>query len=199
MLKIPPGLRIMGLDLSIAGTGICVPDPDRGFRAWTIRLDANLGDHRLGIIRRTIRAHAPGIDFAVIEDLPRNAMNALPSAMAQGVARDELIECGVPFVKVVPSTLKLYATGHGKADKRAMVAAMRKLTSIKPDTHNAADAFWLWHAGMDRVGRPYGPHPGALRMRLDVVDWTPVQDVIDAAIMAQERAQSFGSLSAEGS
>jgi len=184
-------VRILGLDLSIAGTGICLPDEDQGFRAWTLKLDPNIGDFRLGIIRRAIRAQLPGIDFAVIEDLPRNAMNAAPTAMVQGIARDEMNEAGVPYVKVVPSTLKLYATGHGKSDKRKMVASMREATGIKPDTHNAADAFWLWQLGMDRVGTPVCVIPAARRHRLDVVDWTPVQDVIDAAIMRETGVQSF--------
>lgn len=184
-------MRILGLDLSIAGTGICLPDEDRGFRAWTLKLDPNLGDHRLGIIRRAIRAQLPGIDFAVIEDLPRNAMNAAPSAMVQGIARDELNEHGIPYVKVVPATLKLYATGHGRAAKKAMVAAMREATGIKPDTHNAADAFWLWQAGMDRTGSPVCVLPAERRYRLEVVDWSPAQDVIDDAIMREESSQSF--------
>lgn len=184
-------MRIIGLDLSIAGTGICVPHGDLGWRAWTVHLDANIGDHRLGIIRRSVRAHLPGIGFAVIEDLPRNAMNAAPSAMVQGVIRDELNDHGIPYVKIVPATLKCFATGKGTADKKAMVAAMKEATGRKPDTHNAADAFWLWAAGMDYCGQPVCPRPAAWRRRLDVADWTPVQDVIDAEITAQAGAQRF--------
>lgn len=183
-------MRILGLDLSIAGTGICLPDETRGFRAWTLKLDPNLGDHRLGIIRRAVRAQLPGIDFAVLEDLPRNVMNAAPTAMVHGVIRDELLDHGIPYVKVVPSTLKLYATGHGRSDKKAMVKAMVDSTGIKPDTHNAADAFWLWHAGMDRTGSPVCVLPAARRYHLEVVEWVPVQDVIDDAIMRETPTSS---------
>lgn len=184
-------MKVIGLDLSIAGTGICVPHADLGWRAWTIRLDPNIGDHRLGIIRRSVRTHLPGIDFAVIEDLPRNAMNAAPSAMVQGVIRDELIDHGIPYVLVVPATLKAFATGNGKADKKLMVAEMKEATGRRPDTHNAADAFWLYAAGMDYVGEAVCPRPAEWRRRLRVVDWTPVQGVIDAAIMREAGVQSF--------
>lgn len=187
-------MNIIGLDLSIAGTGICVQDDGAtcgaapaacGFRAWTIRLPPALGDRRLGILRRAVAMNLTGVDFAVLEDLPRNAMNAAPTAMVQGVIRDELITHGIPYVLVVPSTLKLYATGHGRAEKRDMVTAMREATEVTPDSHNAADAFWLWHAGMDRTGAPVCRLPAARRRGLDVVNWVPVQDVIDSAIMRE--------------
>jgi hypothetical protein len=184
-------VKVIGLDLSIAGTGICIPDERKIFRAWTVQLDPYIGDFRLGIIRRSVRAHLPGIDFAVLEDLPHNAMAAGISGMVHGVVRDELNDHGVPYVLIVPATLKCFATGGGKADKKAMVAGMKETMSRQPDTHNAADAFWLWAAGMDYVGQPVCPRPAAWRRRLHVADWTPVQGVIDAAIMAQESAQSF--------
>ena len=179
-------MRIIGLDLSIAGTGICLPDG----RAYTLPLPAKYGDLRINMIRDHVSAHLDGVDFAVIEDLPRNAMAAGVTGMVQGPVRAALNDREIPYVLVVPSTLKRFATGDGKADKKAMTAAMVTATGIKPDTHNAADAFWLWAAARDFTGQPVCTIPGERRDRLRVVDWTPVQDVIDAAIMAQVGVQT---------
>lgn len=184
-------MKILGLDLSIAGTGICRHDGAYGFLAYTLPLAAKYGDLRLNILRDHVAAIAPGHDFAVIEDLPRNAMGAGVTGMVQGAVRPVLLDLGIPYVKVVPSTLKLYATGHGRADKKDMVKAMVSEAKRRPDTHNAADAFWLWQLGMDHVGSPYCAIPGTRRYHLEVVDWTPVQDVIDTAIKAQTGVQSF--------
>lgn len=184
-------MKILGLDLSIAGTGICRHDDAHGFLAYTLPLAAKYGDLRLNILRDHVAAIAPGHDFAVIEDLPQNAMAAGITGMAQGAVRPVLQDLGIPYVLVVPSTLKLYATGHGGADKKTMVKAMVEGARRRPDSHNAADAFWLWHLGMDHVGQPYCPVPSARRYHLNVVDWTPAQGAIDAAIKAQIAAQSF--------
>lgn len=184
-------MKILGLDLSIAGTGICRHDDQYEFLAYTLPLAASLGDLRLNIIRDHVAAVAPGHDFAVIEDLPRNAMAAGITGMVQGAVRPVLNDLGIPYVRVVPSTLKLYATGHGQADKKTMVKAMAEQAKRRPDTHNAADAFWLWHLGMDHTGNPYCAIPGARRYHVNVVDWTPVQSVIDDAIKRQAGVQSF--------
>jgi Holliday junction resolvasome RuvABC endonuclease subunit len=184
-------MRILGLDLSIAGTGVCRHDDNHRFLAYTLPLASKYGDDRLNMIRDHVAAIAPGHDFAVIEDLPKNAMAAGVTGMVQGCVRPVLNDLGIPYVKVVPATLKLYATGHGRADKKDMTKSMIELAKRKPDTHNAADAFWLWHLGMDHVGQPYCTIPGERRYRLEVVDWTPAQDVIDDAIKRQASAQSF--------
>jgi Holliday junction resolvasome RuvABC endonuclease subunit len=183
-------MRILGLDLSIAGTGVCRHNDDHRFLAYTLPLASKYGDLRLNMIRDHVAAVAPGHDFAVIEDLPRNAMAAGVTGMVQGAVRPVLLDLGIPYVLVVPSTLKLYATGHGRADKKMMKQTMIEQAKRRPDTHNAADAFWLWHLGMDHVGQPYCTIPGERRARLEVVDWTPAQDVIDDAIKRQVATSS---------
>jgi len=184
-------MKILGLDLSIAGTGVCVHNDLYGYSAYTLALPAKYGDDRLNMIRDHIYAVAAGHDFAVIEDLPKNAMAAGITGMVQGCVRPVLRDLKIPYVKVVPSTLKKYATGNGRADKKMMTASMIEHVGRKPDTHNAADAFWLWHLGMDHVGEPLCTIPGERRARLEVIDWTPAQDVTDAAIMRQIDTQSF--------
>lgn len=185
-------MRVLGLDLSIAGTGVCRHDDVHGWLAYTLTLPPKYGDHRLNMIRDHVAAVAPGHDFAVIEDLPRNAMAAGVTGMVQGPVRAVLNDLEIPYVLIVPSTLKLYATGNGgrATGKPEMKRAMIDSTGRKPDTHNAADAFWLWHLGMDHVGEPLCTIPGARRARLEVVNWTPAQDVIDAAIMRQTPTSS---------
>ncbi|WP_235671152.1 crossover junction endodeoxyribonuclease RuvC [Tomitella fengzijianii] len=59
----------------------------------------------------------------------------------------------IPVAEVAPTTLKKWATGHGRATKSQVVAAMRALwphTTIRDD--NQADALALATIGAQRIG-----------------------------------------------
>lgn len=53
---------------------------------------------------------------------------------------------------IAPSSLKLYATGSGKAEKHQMMAACLELCGIAPKDSNHADALLLLH--LARVNKP---------------------------------------------
>ena len=59
---------------------------------------------------------------------------------------------GIEYASVHTSTLKKHATGHGNAQKDAMVAAARKRWGIEPEDDNHADALLILAWALDTYG-----------------------------------------------
>jgi hypothetical protein len=163
-------IRIMGLDLSVNGTGIYLPDG----RVTRIKCKPEWGDARLQRIRNVIRTHAPSADLAVIEGMGRFMGNTgIIIGMVHGAVRTELLDHGVPYAIVTPATLKKFATGNGSADKSMMIEAARRRAGLVFSNSDVCDAFWLHEAGCDHYGLPVrvqDPDPARSRL-LDVVTW----------------------------
>ncbi|AQW55252.1 hypothetical protein ACIQPP_05375 [Streptomyces violaceusniger] len=173
----PTGLRVIGLDLSLRSTGVCLPDGTT-YRIKTRQRD---GDRRLVVIRNNIRAalaeHRPHL--AVLEDLPMHAKAAGLTAQVHGPVKCELLDAGVKYTTVVPATLKSYACDNGQADKAEMAAAAYLAAGVEfpgdltPSGKGGdmCDAWWLRAAGHDAYGMPLFDLPQAQRDRLSVVEW----------------------------
>lgn len=145
--------RVIGWDLSIAATGTASPAGD----LHTIPTKTEDGDRRLLTIEQYLLDSAAPLgrnaaDFAVLEDLPRNANAAGVTGMVHGIARRILLEAGIPYVLVVPATLKLYATGNGHATKADMRMALYQRMGIDERDDNRVDAWWLRCMGLDWLG-----------------------------------------------
>lgn len=174
---VPAGFRVIGLDLSLTSTGVCLPDGS----SYRIRTRDKDGDRRLVVIRDNIRAalaeHRPHL--AVIEDLPKHAMAAGLTAKVHGPVVCELLDADVPYAYVVPATLKKYATDNGNATKRQMADAAYLADGAEfPGDLNArdqggdmCDAWWLRAAGHDWCGLPLFSMPQAQRDRLSKAKW----------------------------
>lgn len=166
-------MRILGLDLSITCTGVAFPDDTTAM----IRPRGQGYARLLGIENRidaAVRIGRP--DLAVIEDiragLKGDAAKVIP--MVHAAALLPLLRYGVPYVFVNASTLKLYATGYGGADKAAMaVAALtyagREFTGDKGG--DQCDAWWLRAAGHAAYGEPVVRVPKANTDALREVAW----------------------------
>lgn len=167
-----PGLRVIGLDLSLTSTGVALPDGT----TYRIKTRAKDGDRRLLHIRDSIRSDLTDFEphLAVVEDLPRHAMGAGVTAMVHGVVRAELLDAGVPFAIVVPATLTSFACDHGRAEKQeladaAYLAAGAEFADDKGG--DQCDAWWLRAAGHDWAGDPLFELPQAQRDRLSKARW----------------------------
>lgn len=165
--------RIMGIDLSITATGVCMPSG----ATVTVSGRAGLGDRRLPLVRDHIREslRLQPADLVVIEDLPTHAKAAGITGMVHGAVRTLLMDLCVPYVLVTPATLKAYATGKGNCDKAAMILAAYKRGGREFSDDNQCDAFWLRAAGTDHYGEPLFPLPQAQRDRLAKVAWPVVR------------------------
>jgi Holliday junction resolvasome RuvABC endonuclease subunit len=174
----PGALRVLGLDLSLTATGVCLTDG----ATLTIKTRQKDGDHRLVHIEDALTSmigDGSTIDVAVIEDLPKHAMAAGITGMVHGVARAVLLRAGIPYALVVPATLKAFATGKGAGDKTPMVMAAYKRAGREFGDDNQCDAAWLRWAGLDWYGQPEFSLPQVQRDRLQKVTW-PDREAVTA-------------------
>jgi Holliday junction resolvasome RuvABC endonuclease subunit len=141
-------VRVLGIDISLNSTGVCRPDGS----AFTVKAktitDQRLVDLDFAIADAVIMDQ-PGVDLAVIEDLPTHAMSAGKTGMAQGVVRRRLALYGIPVALVSPATLKKFATGNGAADKDLMREHLPQRLPMEGALKNSdeVDAYWLHLAG----------------------------------------------------
>lgn len=162
-------MRVIGIDPSLTATGLAHVDGSLEVFGGK----AELGDQRLHVIHDRIRMTC-AIDhpeLAVIEDLPKHAQGAGLTGMVQGAVRLALLDAGVPYVLVVASTLKKYATGDGRADKSDLRMELYQRAGINERNDNKVDAYWLRHMGLDHLGIAPIKLPAAQRKSLDVVQW----------------------------
>lgn len=168
--------RVVGLDLSITATGVCLPDGT----TQTIKTNPKDGDKRLQAIVDRVGMALGGdprdgdtCDLVVIEEAPPGLKGPAIKAihMVHGAVRLRLIDFGTPYAVINPTVLKAYATGSTSADKTAMAMAAYKRTGREFADDNQTDAAWLRWAGLDRLGHPEFTLPAAQRDRLSKATW----------------------------
>lgn len=107
----------------------------------------------------------------------------LPLADLHGVIKQWLWYQGIPYVYVVGATLKVYATGDGRASKDDVVRAVRLTYGYLlggPSgvaDHNAADAFVLLAMALDHYGHPLADLPDSHRRAIKSVQWPEIREV----------------------
>lgn len=166
-------MRIIGLDLSMSATGVAFPDG-----STAIIKPRGKGDARLLSIERQME-HALRLarpDIAVVEEFQGAAQGAANKVipMVHGVVRTALMRAGIPFVLVNASTLKLYATGYGAADKASMAVAALTYAGLEftgDKGGDQCDAWWLRAAGHAAYGEPVVRVPKANTDALREVAW----------------------------
>jgi Holliday junction resolvasome RuvABC endonuclease subunit len=162
-------VKVIGIDPSLTATGLARVDGQMEVFGGK----ADLGDSRLWVIHNAVAMAclADNPDLAVIEDLPKHAQGAGLTGMVQGVVRLALLGQEIPYVLVVGSTLKKYATGDGRADKSDLRMALFQRAGIDERDDNKVDAWWLRHMGLDQFEDAPIKLPAAQRKSLDVVRW----------------------------
>lgn len=184
-------LKLVGLDLSLTGTGVAWSGdrhgrPTLGMR--TVRSGRD-GHERLRDICVEVAAicrYNPHL--VVIEGLfVAHNNNTLQLAELHGLIKQQLWANGVPYVLVAPQTRAVYATGNGRADKAAVKAAVEQRYGRLCATTDEADALVLLCMAADRYGQPIGtplgepaPVPQRCRRALSAVRW-PALDLPDPA------------------
>lgn len=138
-------MNVIGLDLSLNGTGICIDD----HAAFTVLGKTADGDDRLVRIEDSV-AYYVGLArpaLAVIEGLPFGN-NDRQVALVHGAARTALARAHVPWVYIYPTTLKLFAVGDGHAEKETLAVEARRLGANARFDLDQTDAWWLRRAGL---------------------------------------------------
>lgn len=168
------GMRVVGLDLSLTSTGM---SDGRDHRVVQTKPDRPI-EERLHRIVSEVNAFTMSADLAVIEDAAtsRSGPGHQELSALRLMVRTSLWNWDVPFAMVRPNTLKLIATGNGRASKDEMVAAVdgRHGTNLAllPKSHgryDLADALALAEAGYDHIGQPLTEWPAS--PFLGNVDW----------------------------
>ncbi|WP_406168980.1 Holliday junction endonuclease [Streptomyces sp. NBC_00996] len=167
--------RVLGLDLSITATGICLPDGT----TRTIKTNPKDGDRRLQQIVSEVgialdeHEFGDASDLVVMEEAPPGLKGPAIKAihMVHGAVRLRLLDFDTPYAVINPTVLKTYATGSTSADKTAMAMAAYKRTGREFGDDNQCDAWWLRVAGLDWLGSPEFSLPVAQRDRLAKATW----------------------------
>lgn len=157
---------VMGLDLSLTGTGLVVWDgkkvlrkrryktrpvpPGDGLRPrpqGQVAPDQFVGDdeERIEWLKRKVILAVKqfGICFVVIEDHAFGAKGRGKTQLAelQGVVKNALMRHEVAYVKKAPTSIKKFATGDGRAQKIDLIYAAKQHDRSISDS-DTADAFW---------------------------------------------------------
>jgi Holliday junction resolvasome RuvABC endonuclease subunit len=148
-------VKLAGLDLSMTETGLVVsmPGAPHGMENQVIKPRA-VRDRRLSEIKSRVMAEMEGVEFVLIEKLPPHLKSAGITGMVQGVIREALLEQGIPYGDIGPTSLKLFATGRGGASKTDMALAAMKRSGLEFRNDNVCDAWWLWVAANEYKGQP---------------------------------------------
>lgn len=155
--------RIVGLDLSFTKAGIALPDG----RTHVIKAPTSAGGRttyeRLYRHATAVTAHVrkANPELVVIEDYAPHSpgvLSTIRAAEVGGMVRAALWRLAIPFELIRPNELKHFATGHGNADKDAMVgeAIVRGARSDVDD--DEADAYLLRAMALDAIAHAPGRH-----------------------------------------
>ena len=175
--------RVIGLDLSLAATGIADAQGDQ-IHTGTIRT-GNYGPSLDDRMRR-IWLIAEQI-WRVVDDGPTPALVVIegPSYGSRGGQAHEraglwwhvvhrlLGDC-LPVAVAPPAALKRYATGKGAATKPDMRVALLKRADLDLRDDGQVDAWWLAALGLDHLGRAPVRLPETNRTALSRVEWPEV-------------------------
>jgi Holliday junction resolvasome RuvABC endonuclease subunit len=139
---------VAGLDLSLSSTGILGAQG----HLRVIRQGSRRGHDRLDYIIREILPDVLGCVLVAVEG-PSYGSASLGGheelSWLRGTVQRELWLRGIPFVVVSPASLKMFATGNGRASKDEVHAAAEAWHGapiegpVKNSKYDMADALWL--------------------------------------------------------
>lgn len=139
-------MKVVGLDLSLTCSGICVMTPTSiGTYAVTTKADAGRYA-RLIEITDEIRSYLFRADLVVVEELPvggRNMTSVVRIAELHGVIGTQLLALDIPTARVAPTLLKKFVTGKGNAKKDELRLAIFKKWDFEAKTADECEAYAL--------------------------------------------------------
>ena len=174
-------MRVLGLDLSLTGTGVAKPDGS----TLVIKTGSLRGCERLIRIRNEVMAIviADMPTLVIIEDRVNHIGDPGATAELHGVIKVALHEWNVPFALVSAPSLKQYGCGKGNGKKEDMKlhAYMRYGREFK--SNDECDAYLLRAMGLEYLGSPLSvaknltkQEDEAVRKSMLKVDWPAVSD-----------------------
>ena len=167
--------KIIGLDLSLTSTGVCVAGEASAL------LTGYKGAERLHVISSEIIkiCKENKVDFAVIEGYSFASKNSQAHSIGElgGCVRMRLWEEGIPFVDVPPTCRAKFATGKGNASKNEVVSSISAKTGIVWSGSAASDMCDAWileQMAIAQLGESQYDWTKEQLSSLLKVDWSPV-------------------------
>jgi Holliday junction resolvasome RuvABC endonuclease subunit len=161
-------VRMMGLDLSLTGTGLARPDGLTTRIVTKPTADKLHGDiMRCRHIALTIRKEIAdtGTTHVVVEGSVHRSPAAFDTGQLTGIVKLMLLEGDIPWVDIPPAALKRFAAHNGNASKDMMMAHAIRDFGFEGSNNDEADAFLLWQMGETALGR----RPKTNKERLGIV------------------------------
>lgn len=184
--------RVVGIDLSLTGPGLCVLSGAPKLTMKTgltaemtlIRLGEKLrGPERLSLLTRSIfswlyarQPPKPG-DLYVMEGYAYAAQQAHSIGEIGGCVKSVIWKLGGNLLVVAPMSLKKYVMGRGQGDKNVMMKSVYKRWGFDSDDDNECDAFACAHLGLV-AQLPAGDRVALETETLSKCDWWPGRDQV---------------------
>ncbi|MDQ3028987.1 MAG: hypothetical protein M3R09_02935 [Actinomycetota bacterium] len=163
---------VVGLDLSLTCTGIAGA-------GWSDIVRTKLrGDARLDYLVLTIGSFIKRADMVAMEGPSYGHAGLGGHEELAGLRCAIRLDCyrrGIPYGIIPPSSLKLFATGNGRAAKGEMRSAIADRYGIHTEgacQYDEADAYVLLAMGLDHLGHPLADVPPSHSRALDGCDWS---------------------------
>ena len=182
-------MNVLGLDLSLTAPGVAYNEFPFALPSTQLKGMACIELRAQQILE--VLNKQQQFDVAVIEgQYAQSGRGAESVAHLGGVVRLILHGRGIPYAVVPPSTLKLYATGNGRADKDEMIREAIKCGVTLPKKRqpkfladaqfndDACDAWWLMQTAFTHY-TPNDPRlsvrPASHRKTLSKVEWPRIK------------------------
>ena len=168
--------RIVGVDLSLASTGVASYGHCERIKNKPLPKDATIEqrEHRLESIALDVLKFVGLAELVVIEG-PAYGSNDPGAHERAGLywrVVGKVVERGVAIAVVAPSTLKVYATGKGNAGKDVvMLAVAKRYPDAGIDGNDTADAYTLAAMGYHHCGHEIAQVPATHSRALAAVKW----------------------------
>lgn len=162
-------MKVSGLDLSMTGTGVAYSPLGVYVAATELIKPREVRDLRLPEIAGRVVKLVTDSDLVLMEGFLNRSMSAGITGMVHGAVRAALIEAGLKYATLPPSSLKLFATGRGGASKTDMAVAAYKRGGLEFTNDNECDAWWLWVAANEYAGHSVIEMPKRQREALDKI------------------------------
>lgn len=171
-------LSIMGVDLSLTSTGVCINGSLSVIKA------ASRGAERLSVISTSVvqLAQDNNVDIVVIEGYSFASRNSQAHSIGElgGSVRMRLWESGIPYIDVPPTCRAKFATGRGNAAKTEVMSAVSAKTGLVFSGSGAddmCDAWILSEMCCARLGLSAYTWSTVQLSSLDKVDWEPLMSL----------------------
>jgi len=147
-------MPVLGFDPSLVSSGFAYVDAEGQYRTGRIRTGPLRGAERLDFIERSVVTIFDGIPDLVLVAYEGYAMGGKTArgrlfdiGELGGVLKLLAWRRGVEVLLVPPTNLKQFATGSGRADKAAVIAAIARTWGYNVPCDDEADAFVLLKMG----------------------------------------------------